>query len=294
MSRKPKHNYPELIAEYDQRRASGESHRSIQATFEARGIHWRTFNNQRSAVNRTPTEETMTDEMPVEVLDEHMNIDDADTAPTDAVSVSPIGDIVAVSEASEPLSPDEAQTLDHYEQIIAQGMQTFVEVGHALLAIRDQHLYRQSYQTFEEYLRQRWDLSRPHAYRMIDAAVVVENLSPIGDMVPVNESQARPLTRLPPEQQAEVWREVVETAPPSGITAKHVQETVKRVKTPSMGTKTQTVKPFDVQSITSKIKDLYMDWLKHCETDEALETAQFFLNTLSDLAQGRGMQLQRQ
>ena len=34
-----------------------------------------------------------------------------------------------------------------------------------------------------------------------------------------------------------------------------------------------------------------MDWLRHCETDEALETAQFFLNTLSDLAQGRGMQL---
>ena len=36
-----------------------------------------------------------------------------------------------------------------------------------------------------------------------------------------------------------------------------------------------------------------MDWLKHCDTDDALKTAQFFLNTLSDLAQGRGMQLQR-
>ena len=36
-----------------------------------------------------------------------------------------------------------------------------------------------------------------------------------------------------------------------------------------------------------------MDWLKHCETEDALETAHFFLNTLSDLAQGRGMQLQR-
>jgi hypothetical protein len=30
------------------------------------------------------------------------------------------------------------------------------------------------------------------------------------------------------------------------------------------------------------------------ETDDALETAQFFLNTLSDLAQGRAMLLHRQ
>ena len=52
-----------------------------------------------------------------------------------------------------------------------------------------------------------------------------------------------------------------------------------------------TPKLFDVQAIETKIKDLYMDWLRHCETDDALETAQFFLNTLSDLAQGRGMQL---
>jgi hypothetical protein len=53
-------------------------------------------------------------------------------------------------------------------------------------------------------------------------------------------------------------------------------------------------KPFDVQGIQHKIKDLYMEWLKHCETNDALETAQFFLNTLSDLAQGRAMLLHRQ
>jgi hypothetical protein len=176
----------------------------------------------------------------------------------------------------------------------AQGIKTFVEVGQALLAIRDQHLYRQSYETFEEYLRQRWEMSRPHAYRMIDAAQVVDAVSPIGDIVPVNEAQARPLASLPPEQQVEVWQEAVRTAPSSGITAEHVKKTVKRVKAPSTGTKTQTVKPFDVQDIKTKIKDLYMEWLKHCETDDALETAQFFLNTLSDLAQGRAMLLHRQ
>ena len=49
--------------------------------------------------------------------------------------------------------------------------------------------------TFEEYCKERWGMNRAHAYRLIDAAEVVNNLSPIGD-IPVNESQARPLTQL--------------------------------------------------------------------------------------------------
>ena len=238
-----------------------------------------------------PQEKAMPDES-VQVLPGQMSIEDTDTAPDDAVSA--VADIVPVNGAgdiSERLTAVEVQSLEHYERIIAQGIKTFVEVGHALVIIRDERLYRGSYGTFEDYLRQRWDLSRPYAYQLIDAAGVVENVSAVADIVPVNEAQARPLTGLAPEQQREVWQQAVETAPPSGITAKHVKETVKMVKTASTGTKTQAVKPFDVQSTTTKIKDLYMDWLKHCETDDALEIAQFFLNTLSDLAQGRGMQL---
>jgi hypothetical protein len=123
-------------------------------------------------------------------------------------------------ELVEHLSPAEVQTLDHYERIIAKGIKTFVEVGQALMAIRDQHLYREAYTTFEDYLRQRWDLSRPYAYQLMDASVVVQNLSAGADIVPVNEAQARPLAGLPPEQQVEVWKEAVETALPSGITAK--------------------------------------------------------------------------
>ena len=132
----------------------------------------------------------------------------------------------------------------------------------------------------------------------MDAAGVVKNLqsSTIVEL-PRNEAQARPLTTLTPEQQWKVWQEAVQTAPAGKVTAKHVKDTVKRATatgtTPPKTTGPKPPKPFDVQDIESKIKALYMDWLKHCDTDDALETAQFFLNTLSDLAQGRGMQLQR-
>ena len=53
------------------------------------------------------------------------------------------------------------QSLEHYEHIIDQGIKTFVEVGHALLVIRDERLYRERHETFEDYLRQRWDSQGP-------------------------------------------------------------------------------------------------------------------------------------
>ena len=63
-----------------------------------------------------------------------------------------------------------------------------------------------------DYCRDRWGMNRAHAYRLIDAANVADNLSPEGD-IPTSERQARPLARLKPEQQAEAWKEAVASAP---------------------------------------------------------------------------------
>jgi hypothetical protein len=52
MSALSKHDYPALIEEYDQRRASGESHQAIKATFESRGINWGTFQNRRTQAKK--------------------------------------------------------------------------------------------------------------------------------------------------------------------------------------------------------------------------------------------------
>ena len=55
-------------------------------------------------------------------------------------------------------------------------------------------LYRLSHDTFEDYCKERWGMSKTHANRMIDSAEVVGNLTPIG-VTPATESQARPRTR---------------------------------------------------------------------------------------------------
>ena len=79
--------------------------------------------------------------------------------------------------------------LDELEAVIERGMQTFVEVGEALMEIRDGRLYKQDYGTFEAYCKERWGFSRGHGYRLIAAA----ELSPVGDIPPANERQAREL-----------------------------------------------------------------------------------------------------
>jgi hypothetical protein len=79
-----------------------------------------------------------------------------------------------------------------------------VEVGKALLEIRDQRLYRQQHRTFEDYCRERWKWTRQRGYQLMQAASVARNLSTIVDTSAQNEAQARELTRLTPTQQREI------------------------------------------------------------------------------------------
>lgn len=100
--------------------------------------------------------------------------------------------------------------LEECEQVIEAGLQTFVDVGAALLRVRDQRLYRYDFGTFEDYCEKRWQMSRRRAYQMIEASAVVLSVNncsqPNGDPIPLpeNEGQARALVGLDPETAATV------------------------------------------------------------------------------------------
>ena len=85
------------------------------------------------------------------------------------------------------------------EAVIERGLATFVEVGAALLRIRDGRLYRETHATFEDYCRERWGMSRIHAHRLIEASEVA-GLLPIGNIA--NEAQARALAPLKDDPEA--------------------------------------------------------------------------------------------
>ena len=136
---------------------------------------------------------------------------------------------------SELLLIEEQQELAHCEAVIERGFETFFEIGRAMAIIRDKRLYRADYKTFEEYCSTRWSLERRHAYRLMDASKVIENVSNWTQILPATESQARPLTSLEPDQQRVVWSELLQDAQASGkpITAAKVRAVVDTFKTQS-------------------------------------------------------------
>jgi len=98
------------------------------------------------------------------------------------------------------------------ESIIESSQRNFHCVGQALKQIRDNQLYRRlGFDSFESYVKNRWDIGKSHAYRLIDAANAIDNLSPIGDILPLNEAQCRLLTPFESFDQRKIWREFLQT-----------------------------------------------------------------------------------
>jgi hypothetical protein len=124
----------------------------------------------------------------------------------------------------------EQTDLANYEAVIERGLKTFVDVGNALLAIRDARLYRETHGTFEDYCQERWGFTRQHANRLIGAASVMQGLEPISSILPTNLEQAKPLASLSPDDQRKAWQEAVDTAPDGKITGQHVASVAERYK----------------------------------------------------------------
>jgi len=164
------------------------------------------------------------------------------------------------------ISAVERKNLADCEALIERGWLAFVEVGQALATIRNGRLYREQYKTFDDYCRGKWQYARAHAYRLIGAAEVIRNLSPIGDIpTPLHEAQVRPLIGLPPDQAREAWKKAVAEAGHGIVTAKLVKQMVTEF--------TSSPRPAATSSLISKRK-LY---------DEALEEASKWLKQAEDV-----------
>lgn len=104
-------------------------------------------------------------------------------------------------------------SLDELEAFIAPRVRSFIEVGVALLAISERGLYAEAgYATFSDYVRQRWEIDRARAYRLCDAARVVQAIEAASPgEAPEKESQAHELAALlsDPDELVAVWQEAV-------------------------------------------------------------------------------------
>jgi len=143
-----------------------------------------------------------------------------------AEAVVTVETLVTHQEAEE-LTEDEEKERHRLELMVERA---FYHAGTALRFLRDKRLYRSTHRTFEEYCRERFGMQRAYPYRLIDAAAVVDNLSPIGDKLPTTESQCRPLARLDVDEQCEVWQQAVCEAGGKIPTGRVVKDIVQRLK----------------------------------------------------------------
>jgi hypothetical protein len=117
----------------------------------------------------------------------------------------------------------------------------FFEAGKALMELRDRKLYRSTHKTFEEYCRDRFAHNRRQSYLLMDAAVIFDNLEQKCDrndhILPTNEWQIRPLSKLDPDIQPEAWEQAVESAngkvPSHRIVKDAVQRIMERTQVPN-------------------------------------------------------------
>jgi len=136
-------------------------------------------------------------------------------------------------EGREPmvaLTASESGELADCEGILERGLCTFFEVGNALLTIRENRLYRDKYSTFKQYCKNRWNIGRSYACRVMGAAERLR-LLPSEETVPrpANEFQMRPFLKLAPEEFPGAWKRAVKTAKEGKITSSVVQAVIREL-----------------------------------------------------------------
>lgn len=100
-------------------------------------------------------------------------------------------------------------------------------VGRQLLELYERDGWRVlGYASWRECAQVEFGYKQSHVYRLLEAAQVERNISPMGENDPMPERQLRPLAALPPETQRTAWQQAVETAPNGKVTAAHVQSVV--------------------------------------------------------------------
>jgi hypothetical protein len=131
---------------------------------------------------------------------------------------------------AEVLTDAEQIELYACEEVIGSCWNTFVQVGLALARIRDGHLYKTDFHTFEDYCRVKWEYGRNYVNHLISAAQVFTFLVTAGHQKPEHEKQVRPLTGLTPEQAQLAWERAVEIAHGRKITERMVKAAVQQLQ----------------------------------------------------------------
>jgi hypothetical protein len=126
------------------------------------------------------------------------------------------------------LSVDEQQMLEQCEAVIEKNMESVFDFGLALLTITTKKLYRQTHNTVEAYMRERFGIAKSTFYQYRGLGQFIKKVRNCGQikMLPSNEFQVRPILKLNEDAWADAWNTIVDTAPDGKVTGTHATKVV--------------------------------------------------------------------
>jgi hypothetical protein len=161
-------------------------------------------------------------------------------------------------------SSAEVEHLSKLEAIVRRGLDTDLEVGSALAEIRDTWLYRASHETFEAYLRDRWQMSGPRGHQLIQAAeAAITSSAGMGDPAGATRSQARTpaVRRDGSDGLAIVWEQARQEFGDDDVTAVDIHFTVHRRQQPPPPTRFGWPSPPDPAKLEAGALVRRLRWL---------------------------------
>ena len=105
-------------------------------------------------------------------------------------------------ERPTPLTPDERKKLTELEVVVERHLKSFFEVVHAMRTIKLERLWRADYDSWEGYVERKWQMSRQHSYRLLDAGEIIEQVKSVtqgdtgGLRLPASERPYRQIKAL--------------------------------------------------------------------------------------------------
>lgn len=137
---------------------------------------------------------------------------------------------LVTNKINPPLTEQERGELELLKNNVNKG---FYVIGASLGRIRNKRLFREKYDTFEEFCQNEFGHSRQYVNYLISGAEITEDLKTAANpnnkfiTIPTSETQVRPLANLAKEERINCWNIAVERSKGKVPTAKIVKQVVR-------------------------------------------------------------------
>jgi len=158
------------------------------------------------------------------------------------------------------MTSEEVALRDRAEAAVVRGLKAVDavrEAGRALNTLKSRDLWRDSHDSWQEYVQGKFGISARRAHQLVEFSnftdAVAEAIGTSGTAVTLSERALRPLADVPAEEVAATIAEAVEASGGGEPTPAAIRKAAAKRKSKSKGRKAKPAKPFTVRVAGAKV-----------------------------------------